>query len=256
MSSDSEDDRRRRRRQDDSDSDSEEASPKHADPEESGDDDDEAAPGPAMDEEQEDMPDPETLEEFYAMLKRKRKGRKRIAGAEDGKAAVAIDIDEVNQSDRDYTYQEMLALVYNCIKGTGAKVRDEPFRLRPPQVVRDGSRKVVWVNFPDICKTLSRAEGHLFEFALAELGTTGSLNGDHSFVMRGRFTDKHLESLLRKYVQQYVACQMCRSLNTTISKDSHSRLTTLTCKQCFANRTVNNISTGFSAQIGRRKKKY
>lgn len=204
-------------------------------------------------------PDDPPLEQFYEQLKQTKKPKKRVRDEDEGqstqKVKVEVDIEALQKTDRDLTYSEMLALAFDAIKGRNIKTRDEPVRFRPPQVVRDGTKKVVWTNFPEICQRLNRSEDHLFAFALSELGTTGRLDGNHCFVLKGRFTDKHLEGLLRKYVTAYVQCQMCRSLGTQLVKDPHSRLTTLICDQCGANRTVQSITSGFSAQIGRRKRK-
>ncbi|MDP5335464.1 MAG: response regulator, partial [Paracoccaceae bacterium] len=45
----------------------------------------------------------------------------------------------------------------------------------PPQVVREGSKRVVLTNFGEICKTLNRSTDHVYSFMLAEMGTTGSI---------------------------------------------------------------------------------
>ena len=41
---------------------------------------------------------------------------------------------------------------------------------------------------------------------------------------------KYIESLLRKYIVEYVTCQMCRSPNTTLTRDSVSRLFFVHCQ--------------------------
>lgn len=45
------------------------------------------------------------------------------------------------------------------------------FVMKPPQVVRVGTKKTSFVNFTDICKILHRQPKHLLAFLLAELGT-------------------------------------------------------------------------------------
>lgn len=41
---------------------------------------------------------------------------------------------------------------------------------------------------------------------------------------------KYIESLLRKYIVEYVTCQMCRSPNTTLTRDPVSRLFFVHCQ--------------------------
>lgn len=60
-----------------------------------------------------------------------------------------------DDSDRDYTYDEMLELIYNQIKEknpdseTGGKKK---LVMRPPQVLRVGTKKTSFANFVDIAK--------------------------------------------------------------------------------------------------------
>ena len=57
---------------------------------------------------------------------------------------------------------------------------------------------------------MRRAPDHVFQFMMAELGTEGSIDGNKRLVIRGKFVPKYIESLLRKYILEYVSCHMCR----------------------------------------------
>ncbi len=48
-------------------------------------------------------------------------------------------------------------------------------------------------------------------------------------------------------VGAYVTCKMCRSPETTLTKDSVSRLFFVNCKQCGASRAVSTIRSGARA---------
>ncbi|KAG5544600.1 hypothetical protein RHGRI_017137 [Rhododendron griersonianum] len=73
--------------------------------------------------------------------------------------------------------------------------------MRPPQVLREGTQKIVFVNFMDLCKTrCSRQLEHVITFLLAELGTSGSLDGQQRLVVKGGFTPKFFEGILQRYV--------------------------------------------------------
>jgi translation initiation factor 2 subunit 2 len=43
--------------------------------------------------------------------------------------------------------------------------------MKPPQVMRVGTKKTSFANFTEICKMLHRQPKHLLAFLLAELGT-------------------------------------------------------------------------------------
>lgn len=61
--------------------------------------------------------------------------------------------------DRDYTYDELLKRVFEIISEKNpdmAAGRKPKFVMRPPQVLRVGTKKTSFANFTDICKTLHR----------------------------------------------------------------------------------------------------
>merc|ERR1712019_248123 len=84
-------------------------------------------------------------------------------------------------------------------------------------------------------------------FVLSEFGTEGSTTGDGQLILKGRYQPKHAESLLRKYIKEFVTCEMCKSANTTLSRDSSTRLNMVTCENCGASRTATSIKSGYHA---------
>lgn len=59
-------------------------------------------------------------------------------------------------SDRDYSYDEMLELIYNKIKEKNPESESgvkKKLVMRPPQVLRVGTKKTSFANFIDICKS-------------------------------------------------------------------------------------------------------
>ncbi|KAF2674228.1 eukaryotic translation initiation factor 2 subunit beta [Microthyrium microscopicum] len=127
------------------------------------------------------------------------------------------------------------------------------YKIPPPQCLREGNKKTIFANIPDIAKRLKRSDEHITQFLFAELGTNGSVDGSRRLVIKGRFQSKQIENVLRRYIQDYVSCKTCRGLNTTLQKGDN-RLWYLTCQSCGSTRTVPAIKTGFSAQIGKRKR--
>ena len=101
---------------------------------------------------------------------------------------------------------------------------------------------------------MKREPDHVYKFVLAELGTQGSIDGNGRFVIKGIYVPKYIESLLRKYIAEYVTCQMCRGVATEITRDSVSRMYFMHCKDCGANRSVAPISKGYHA-TGKRERR-
>jgi len=157
-------------------------------------------------------------------------------------------------SDRDYTYDELLQRVYNIMKEKNPESvigETKKFVMRPPQVVKVGTKKTAFVNFTEIAKMLHRQPKHLLAFLFAELGTTGAIDGNNQLVMKGKFQQKHIENVLRRYIKEYVTCHTCRSPDTILNKET--RLFFLQCMKCHSKCSVQTIKTGFQAVTGSRK---
>ncbi|KAF5728785.1 eukaryotic translation initiation factor 2 subunit beta [Tripterygium wilfordii] len=155
-------------------------------------------------------------------------------------------------SDRDYEYEELLGRVFNILRENNPELAGDRRRtvMRPPQVLREGTKKTVFVNFMDLCRTMHRQAEHVMAFLLAELGTSGSLDGQQRLVVKGRFAPKNFEGILRRYINEYVICIGCKSPDTILSKEN--RLFFLRCEKCGSGRSVAPIKAGFVARVGRR----
>lgn len=58
-------------------------------------------------------------------------------------------------SDRDYTYEELLTRVFEIMHAKNPEMASgtkQKFVMRPPQVLRVGTKKTSFVNFMEICK--------------------------------------------------------------------------------------------------------
>uniref|UniRef100_A0A3B1K9D6 Eukaryotic translation initiation factor 2 subunit 2 n=2 Tax=Astyanax mexicanus TaxID=7994 RepID=A0A3B1K9D6_ASTMX len=216
---------------------------------------------------------PETLEDDDLMLPAKKKKSKKIKDFQDDTDILCRDdgledddsknMDEITFSsqtgpawagtERDYTYDELLSRVFNIMREKNPDMvagEKRKFVMKPPQVVRVGTKKTSFVNFTDICKLLHRQPKHLLAFLLAELGTCGSIDGNNQLVIKGRFQQKQIENVLRRYIKEYVTCHTCRSPETILQKDT--RLYFLQCETCHSRCSVASIKTGFQAVTGKR----
>lgn len=78
---------------------------------------------------------------------------------------------------------------------------------------------------------------------MAELGTSGSVDGNSQLIIKGRFQQKQIENVLRRYIKEYVTCHTCRSPDTILQKDT--RLFFLQCETCGSRCSVASIKSGF-----------
>ncbi|KAK3325216.1 domain found in IF2B/IF5-domain-containing protein [Apodospora peruviana] len=74
------------------------------------------------------------------------------------------------------------------------------YKIPPPQCLREGNKKTIFANLPEICKRMKRADEHVTAYLFAELGTSGSTDGARRLVIKGRFQQKQIENVLRTYI--------------------------------------------------------
>lgn len=77
------------------------------------------------------------------------------------------------------------------------------YKIPPPQCLREGNRRTIFANIPDICKRMKRSDDHVMQFLFAELGTSGSVDGSRRLVIKGRFQQKQIENVLRRYIGMF-----------------------------------------------------
>jgi len=86
------------------------------------------------------------------------------------------------------------------------------YKIPPPQCLREGNKKTIFANIAEICKRMKRTDEHVTSYLFAELGTSGSVDGSRRLVIKGRFQQKQIENVLRRYISK----SFIGSRNTTI----------------------------------------
>jgi translation initiation factor 2 subunit 2 len=211
---------------------------------------------PALPEDDDENDDAFDLGQMKKKKKKKADINELLKSMENEEDNENVDENNTNQwlgSDRDYTYDELLNRVFEIILEKNpdmAAGRKPKFVMRPPQVLRVGTKKTSFANFTEICKALHRQPKHLLDFLLAELGTSGSVDGNSQLIIKGRFQSKQIENVLRRYIKEYVTCHTCRSPETILQKDT--RLFFLQCESCGSRCSVASIKSGFQAVTSKR----
>ncbi|KAJ0604969.1 putative translation initiation factor IF2/IF5 [Helianthus annuus] len=121
-------------------------------------------------------------------------------------------------TDRDFKYEELLSRVFHFLRESNPELAGEKRKtiLKIPEVLREGTKKTVFVNLVDICKMMRRQPEHVMTFLLAELGTSGSLDGQQRLVVKGRFAPKSFQGILRVGALVSVLC-LCSACMKTMS---------------------------------------
>lgn len=76
------------------------------------------------------------------------------------------------------------------------------YKIPPPQCLREGNKKTIFANIAEICKRMKRTDEHVTSYLFAELGTSGSVDGSRRLVIKGRFQQKQIENVLRRYISK------------------------------------------------------
>ncbi|KAK1230043.1 translation initiation factor eIF-2 beta subunit [Marasmius sp. AFHP31] len=158
-------------------------------------------------------------------------------------------------SDRDYLYPELLGRFYSLLHAANPALlstSSKRYTIAPPSIHREGNKKSIFANISDICKRMHRQPEHVIQFLFSEMGTTGSVDGAGRLVIKGRFQQKQVENVLRRYIVEYVTCKTCKSPDTLLTKEN--RIFFMACESCGSRRSVNAIKSGFQAQVGKRSK--
>jgi len=203
-------------------------------------------------EEEED--DPTAASEEFGKKKKSKKKKKIDGEDEDGEEEVAREATNTGSgtswdgTTRDYHYDEMLGRVFGILREKNPALSEKSKTIiKPPNVLREGTKKTVFANVMEICTAMHRPSEHVIQYLLAEMGTSGTLDGSQRLVLKGRFLPKVFEGVLRHYFLDYVICNMCKSSDTLLVREQSSRLSYCRCQSCGASRSVSTIQKGFTA---------
>ena len=187
-------------------------------------------------------------EELMAMFANKKKKKK------DKKSESEHTGLESHGDEKEETYEELLSRIYVQMGQTRDPLAHRT-KLKPPKTEKIGSKKTAWINFRQTCETLNRTEEHLSLFISSEVGALVSITQDGALLIRGIFPSMKLESCLKKYMDLYVKCAMCKSTQTALRRDNDTRLMMMDCSFCKACRSVQAITVGFHATTKADRKK-
>lgn len=132
-------------------------------------------------------------------------------------------------------YEKMLEEAYKQLPSEVFKRE----RLEVPRAtcITIGSRTFL-ENFKEICEVLNREPSHVLRYLLKEMATSGTIDGQRA-IFHGRFECEMIDKLIRRYMDEFVNCPICKRPDTKIIKEK--RLNFLVCEACGAKSPVRRI---------------
>lgn len=132
-------------------------------------------------------------------------------------------------------YEDMLNEAY---KQLPAEVfRYERLEVPRASCITFGSRTIL-NNFKEICDVLNRDPNHVLRYLSREMATSGAIEGSRA-VFQGKFECETIDRLVRRYMDEFVTCPICKRPDTKIVKEK--RLNFLVCEACGAKSPVRRI---------------
>lgn len=145
-----------------------------------------------------------------------------------------------------YSFDEMLSRAFNLMHSQNPDAGGHSRRIALPQFkISKKSKKTIFENFTKVCEIMKRDPEHVKQYICAEQNTDASIDGNGGLVITGRFQPQQLEKFIAQYILTYVKCPVCCSTDTRL--DKQNRLLFIKCNQCTAQRSVQQIKTGFHA---------
>ena len=174
-----------------------------------------------------DKRDQKEIDEFTEYLKTKKKIKKK-------------KIKPISTYPNPFSYMNLLERLYENKPDYQKDV--EKKNLPKPKVVFSNKKTFVH-NFAQICHILKRQNEHVKLFITTELSCSASIGGNGELILRNRVREPQFISLLSKYINKYVKCRHCNSLNTQANKDKDTRLLFINCSVCKSKDCVETIKS-------------
>ena len=148
---------------------------------------------------------------------------------------------EEEYKEEEYDYITLLDRIFTMVRENNPSLATRKKQIIPAPILLKAGKKTIWTNFSNTVSVLHRCMDHIQSYISYEMTTECSIDGNYRLLMKGKFSSKNLEPVLKKYIIEYVSCHMCRGHETSIIKDPLTRLSFLNCEMCKSRRSVEAI---------------
>ena len=135
----------------------------------------------------------------------------------------------------EYDYESLLKRARSLIPDVALK--RERLEIPRPNHAVIGMRTLIF-NFKELADALDRDPQHILKFLSGEMATAATMQGARA-IFQGKFPQDTLERLLKRYVEVFVLCPICKRPDTKIVREK--RLSFLICKACGARSSIKQL---------------
>lgn len=178
-------------------------------------------------------------EELLFQFDLSKKKKKKLKDCKDEK-----DIKDPSKEEEwnEYDYVSLLDRAFTMIRENNPNLVNRKKQIIPaPVLCKVGNRKTMWSNFSTIVSVLHRTVEHIQSYISYEMSSECSIDANSRLIMKGKFSSKNIEPVLRNYIVEYVSCYMCRGHDTYLVKDPITRVSFLKCDMCKSSRSVEPV---------------
>ncbi len=111
------------------------------------------------------------------------------------------------------------------------------FEVPPPRSYIVGMRTIL-ANFKEICDALNREPRYVLKFFSGEMATATTMQRNRA-IFQGKFRYDTFDSLIQRYIKEFVVCPVCTRPDTKIVKDR--RFLFLVCEACGARSSISTL---------------
>ena len=134
-----------------------------------------------------------------------------------------------------YNYDELLKRA--CSQMPEVSLKRERLEL-PRLYIRTVGMRTIISNFKEVADVLNRNAQHILKFLTREMATAATFHESRA-VFQGRFKHDSFERLLKRYMESFVICPVCKRPDTKITKEK--RLSFLLCNACGAKSSIKQL---------------
>ena len=134
-------------------------------------------------------------------------------------------------------FDQMLDNVYVELEKTYEKKK---LVISKPEI-DTSTTNTYWRNIKKILRQINRNPDHFVDYLNKEIGNVNWLSNSKSdgLVIIGKYRKDKINELLKKYLNNYVVCNSCKTSNSSLVKDSNIKKYKFICKNCKSSYYVN-----------------